>query len=174
MLFLAATFYGIGKTFFWPTTLGAVSELYPKGGALLLNAISGVGMISVGTIGMTAIGTVQDADFNRAVQQAAPEVHANVVETKKGLFSDYQFVNKAKFEAANVSPDQQAELIALESQTKQHALTKIAILPAIMCACYLLLIVYFRSRGGYRAEILTGHAAQDEEFTGGTLGPVEA
>ena len=31
VLFLAATLYGFGKTFFWPTTLGVVSEQYPKG-----------------------------------------------------------------------------------------------------------------------------------------------
>lgn len=53
-LFAAATLYGVGKTFFWPTTLGVVSEQYPKGGALLLNAISGVGMISIGTLGGTS------------------------------------------------------------------------------------------------------------------------
>ena len=30
MLFLAATLYGLGKSFFWPTTLGTVSEQYPR------------------------------------------------------------------------------------------------------------------------------------------------
>jgi len=59
-VFLAATLYAFGKTFFWPTTLGVVSEQFPKGGALMLNAIAGVGMISVGTIGNPAIGTLQD------------------------------------------------------------------------------------------------------------------
>jgi len=44
MIFLAATCYGLGKSFFWPTTLGVVSEQFPKGGALTLNAIAGVGM----------------------------------------------------------------------------------------------------------------------------------
>ncbi len=174
MLFLAATFYGVGKTFFWPTTLGVVSELYPRGGALLLNAIAGVGMIAVGTIGTTAIGTVQDADFNRAVQQDFPDLHDSLVQTKQGLFSEYQFVDKSKFDAANVSQEQRAELAKLESQTKQHALTKIAVLPVIMCVCYLILIAYFRARGGYRAEVLTGHAANDERFTGGTVAAGEA
>ena len=176
MLFLAATLYGVGKTFFWPTTLGTVSELYPRGGALLLNAISGVGMISVGTIGMTAIGTVQDADFNRAVQQALPEAHGQLVKTKPGLFSDYEYIDKARFGDPNIqlSGAQRDDLKTLESTTKQHALEKIAVLPVIMCVCYLILIAYFRSRGGYRAEVLTGHEAKDERFTGGTIGPVEA
>ena len=30
---IAATVYGIGKTFYWPTMLGVVSERFPKGGA---------------------------------------------------------------------------------------------------------------------------------------------
>ena len=42
-----------------------------------------------------------------------------------------------------------------------------------MCVCYLGLILYFKSRGGYKAEVLAGHAAEDEKFTGGTLGPGE-
>ncbi len=36
VLFFAATLYALGKTFFWPTTLGVVSEQYPRGGALLI------------------------------------------------------------------------------------------------------------------------------------------
>jgi hypothetical protein len=173
VLFLAATLYGVGKTFFWPTTLGVVSEQYPRGGALLLNAISGVGMIAVGTIGVPAIGTLQDVDFNRAVAQAAPHIHAKVVADKKGLFSEYQYIDKAKFKTAELSESQLAELINVESSTKQHALAKIAVLPVIMCVCYLGLILYFKSRGGYQAQVLTGHAAEDEKFTGGTTGPGE-
>ena len=174
ILFLAATLYGVGKTFFWPTTLGVVSEQYPRGGALLLNAIAGVGMIAVGTIGGPAIGTIQDADYNQVVEQQAPEVHAEVAKTKEGLFSKYEYVDKTMFPAAELTESQIEELEALESQTKQNALTKIAVLPVIMCACYVALIVYFISRGGYRAEVLTGTAARDEKFTGGVTGPVEA
>jgi len=173
MLLAAATLYGVGKTFFWPTTLGLVSEQYPRGGALLLNAIAGVGMIAVGTIGSTAIGTIQDADYNRAVVQSMPAVHTQVVAEKQGLFSEYQFVDKSKFDDAQLTDVQRTELQNLESQTKQHALTKIAVLPAIMCACYLGLVVFFLSRGGYRAEVLLGHAARDEKFTGGVEGPGE-
>ena len=51
MIFAAATLYALGKTFFWPTMLGVVSEQTPKGGALTLNAISGIGMLAVGVLG---------------------------------------------------------------------------------------------------------------------------
>jgi MFS family permease len=172
VLFLAATLYAFGKTFFWPTTLGVVSEQYPKGGALLLNAISGVGMIAVGTLGGPAIGTLQDIDFNRAVQTQAADVHAQVARDSDGAFFDYQSIDKAKIAALPAAEAEQ--LTAIERVTKQQALAKIAVLPAIMCVCYLGLILYFKSRGGYQAQVLTGHAAEDEKFTGGVSGPVEA
>jgi MFS family permease len=171
VLFLAATLYACGKTFFWPTTLGVVSEQYPKGGALLLNAISGVGMIAVGTLGLPAIGTLQDMDFNRAVAQQAPEVHPGIVRESPGAFFNYQSIDKTKLAALPAAEVEQ--LTAIERVTKQHALAKIAVLPVIMCVCYLGLIAYFRSRGGYQAQVLTGHLAEDEKFTGGTAGPGE-
>jgi hypothetical protein len=170
-LIAAATIYGVGKTFFWPTTLGVVSEQYPRGGALLLNAISGVGMIAIGTIGGPAIGTLQDRDFTEAVAQELPEVHEELSFPAQGLFFDYTAIDQTKF--AELSEADQKLLADLQPQTKQHALRKIAVLPLIMCGCYLILIAYFRSRGGYQAQVLTGHAAQDEKFTGGTMGPGE-
>jgi hypothetical protein len=128
-------------------------------------------MIAVGTIGVPAIGTLQDRDFNRVVQQQMADVHQAVAHSKRGLFTEYDYVDKTKF--ASLTDGQRAELAALESRTKQQALAKIAALPVVMCVCYLGLILYFKSRGGYQAQVLTGHAAQDEEFTGGTAGPGE-
>jgi MFS family permease len=48
--FFAATVFGVGKTFFWPTMLGVTSELFPRGGALLLGIMGGAGMLSVGLV----------------------------------------------------------------------------------------------------------------------------
>ena len=60
VIFAFATLYGFGKTFFWPTMLGVVSEQCPKGGALTLNAIAGIGMLTVGIIGGPMIGKMQE------------------------------------------------------------------------------------------------------------------
>src|SRR6185369_11168500 len=60
MILAAATIYGFGKTFFWPTMLGVVSEQFPKGGALTLNMISGIGMLAVGAVGNPLLGFIQD------------------------------------------------------------------------------------------------------------------
>jgi len=48
--FMAATVFGIGKTYFWPTMLGIVSERFPKGGALAMNLMGGAGMLSIAVV----------------------------------------------------------------------------------------------------------------------------
>lgn len=45
--FLAATVFGVGKAFLWPTMLGLTAEQFPKGGALALGLMGGAGMLSV-------------------------------------------------------------------------------------------------------------------------------
>jgi MFS family permease len=45
--FAAATVFGVGKTYFWPTMLGVTTEQFPRGGALLLSLVGGAGMLSV-------------------------------------------------------------------------------------------------------------------------------
>jgi fucose permease len=44
--FVAATVFGIGKTFFSPTMLGLASEQLPRGGALLMSIMGGCGMLA--------------------------------------------------------------------------------------------------------------------------------
>jgi MFS family permease len=48
--FVAATIFGVGKTFFWPTMLGVTSERFPRGGALLLAIMGGAGNLAVAFI----------------------------------------------------------------------------------------------------------------------------
>lgn len=48
--FAAATVFGVGKTYFWPTMLGIVSERFPRGGALAVNLMGGAGMLSIAVV----------------------------------------------------------------------------------------------------------------------------
>jgi MFS family permease len=193
MLFIAATFYGFGKTFLWPTTLGVVSEQYPKGGALMLNAIAGVGMISVGTIGNPAIGAVLDNAQAAEVRAADPALADRLIVERPGMFGLSYAMDPAQRallsqdlaaasarvqntipreipggeippgvleQALDADPEyralarQEAMLGAIDARTKQATLGTIAILPTIMLVCYLGLIAYFRSTGGYRPTVL--------------------
>jgi MFS family permease len=75
MCVVAATIYGIGKTFLWPTMLGVVSEQFPKGGAITIGAIGGVGMLSAGLLGGPGIGFLQDVNASAALKAADADVY---------------------------------------------------------------------------------------------------
>src|SRR5207248_10498053 len=44
----AATVYGLGIVYFWPTMLGVTAERFPRGGAFLLGLMGCIGNLSVG------------------------------------------------------------------------------------------------------------------------------
>ena len=48
--FAAASIFGAGKAFFWPTMMAVTSEQFPKGGALLLAIMGGAGNLAVAFI----------------------------------------------------------------------------------------------------------------------------
>lgn len=170
MIFLAASLYGVGKSFFWPTTLGVVSEQFPRGGALTLNAMGGMGMIAVGVLGGDVLGTLVDYRVDHRLDQN-PAIHAVVMKpettTKYGM--KYNDLDQTKLAA--LPEAQKAEVEKLRGDTKQTTLRIVAILPAIMFCCYLSLVFYFLSKGGYKAQHLT---MTGEEASGGIAGPVEA
>ena len=154
-LLAAATIYGFGKTFLWPTMLGVVSERFPKGGALTLNATTGVGMLGVGVLGFPFMGLIQEHAVQRDVQAQHPGIYEQIAVEKEGVFGSYMAVDPAKTEG--LTSEQSQQLTQIEESSKRGALATVAIFPVIMLVCYLFLIVYFKRRGGYRAEVLAGH-----------------
>ena len=186
-IFGAATLYAFGKTFFWPTMLGVVADQTPRGGALTLNALGGIGMLAVGVLGFPYIGTLQaekriDAIAATPAAQSVPglvidgRLAPHVLDEKRVYeIIPYHTVNDAKLNAAiaTLSEDQKNQIATASAGSAKGALRNMAIFPAFMLACYIALILYFKSRGGYKAEVLTGHAAHpDEKFTGGVEGAV--
>jgi MFS family permease len=47
MAFVAATVFGVGIAYFWPTMLGVTAERFPKGGALLLGLMGSFGNLAI-------------------------------------------------------------------------------------------------------------------------------
>jgi len=239
-LWLAAvTVYGIGKTFYWPTMLGVVSERFPRGGALALGICGGIGTLSAGFLGGPVIGYQQDYAATTEMKQQAPATYerykvdkfqaplpglpkiAGLDNGKIGVLDNYEAIQTQERDLAKenkppLPPDKKrlvfendltlllsdhrtGENVQALEKTKQWwesagqpnaatdypkvieaklyggktALTWTAFVPAVMAVCYLLLILYFRARGGYKVEVLVGHGAEDERFTGGTEGPGE-
>ncbi len=158
VIFGAATLYGIGKTFFWPTMLGITAEQCPKGGAVTLNAISGIGMIAVGVLGFPLIGALQERTASSDLRQNAPAVAEEVLVQKPYLGMTYDAIDPKKA-AAVTAPEAITALAAADKAGQFDTLAKMAAFPAFMLVCYLGLFVYFRSKGGYAAQELTtpGH-----------------
>jgi DHA2 family metal-tetracycline-proton antiporter-like MFS transporter len=156
MLLLAATVYGVGKAFFWPTSLGVVAEQSPKGGAITLNVVAGVGMLAAGIVGSPVIGGVQDRAMVQHIAEydAAnnTQLSAAVTAEKDGMFGKYTAVDPEKRGA--ISAEQKAVVDKIDADSKLEALRTIAILPVIMLLVYLGLILWFRSRGGYKPVVL--------------------
>jgi len=83
----AVTVYGVGKTFYWPTLLGVISERFPKGGALALGLSGGVGMIGAGILGGPGIGYKQDyfaVDKLNQTEEGKATYARYVARTEKG------------------------------------------------------------------------------------------
>jgi hypothetical protein len=149
-----ATLYGVGKTFFWPTMLGIVSERFPKGGALTLNAISGVGMIAVGILGNPLFGYWQDTGRAERLAQVSPEIHGKVLadEAKSSVFGRYVPIDKDKVEA--LPEAERAVVSSLDEHVQRDTLGHVAVLPIGMFIAYLALWLWFRARGGYKPVLL--------------------
>lgn len=156
-IFAAATLYAFGKTFFWPTMLGVTSEQCPKGGALTLNAMGGIGMLAVGILGFPFIGFLQESSATAKLHESSPGIYETVTVQKKYLLGDYKAIDPAK--SAAVTEATSTEAIKAASTTGQFsALGKMAMFPGFMLVCYLALILYFRTKGGYKPVDIGGDA----------------
>jgi MFS family permease len=148
-IFAAATLFGVGITFFWPTILGLTSEQCPKGGALTLNAMGGIGMLAVGILGAPFLGYMQETSTTQQLQATNPALYQQVTVKRYYLLGAYEAVDPVK--SAAVMEDQAKTDISTATTTGQFsALGKMALFPIFTLACYLALIMYFKSKGGYR------------------------
>ena len=228
---MAATVYALGKTFLWPTMLAVVSEQFPKGGAITIGAIGGVGMLSAGLLGGPGIGFQQDNYASSNLKSADASVFERyksptenrflTFETvgldgaKVGLLEGYKAepttgggltvvadeggdkarrvldVLKKYPEANSESIKTQQTLVdwwdtakptALADQKLvtaatlyggQMALKLTAGVPAAMAVIYLLMMLYFKARGGYQAKEVFSKHEEAERMAGGVEGPAE-
>jgi hypothetical protein len=149
-IFAAATLYAFGKTFFWPTMLGLTSEQCPKGGALTLNTMGGIGMLAVGILGFPFIGYLQETTATHKLATENQALAQSVTVEKQYLLGAYKAIDPAKA-AAVTDESGKTALKAANTAGQFSALGKMAMFPGFMLCCYLVLLAYFKSRGGYKA-----------------------
>lgn len=101
----AVTVYGIGKTFYWPTLLGVVSERFPKGGALALGLSGGTGMLAAGLLGSPGIGYKQDYLAVEKIKAVSPATYERY---KAPTASDFPLLT-------SLAPDQAPPVAGLDN-----------------------------------------------------------
>jgi MFS family permease len=165
--FLALGVYAVGKTFFWPTMLAVASDRFPRTGAIAISIMGGIGMMSAGLIGSPGLGYAKDRFAGEALKQTNPAAFEayKAPEAKGFLVFDpvYGFDGTKLAEAQKVAADQrtpeQKAVVEASIAGDRRTLKADAFIPAVMAAIYLLLLIYFKSIGGYKAVHLAGTEA---------------
>lgn len=193
---IAATVYAAGKTFLWPTMLAVASEQFPKGGAITIGALGGIGMLSAGLLGGPGIGFKQDYNATANLKEKGPQVYdrykaptensffgfkvTGLDGAKVGVLDDggkelaraSELLKKegrsdknteelaAWWQEASKSADADKALVSDAGlYGGRRALTLTSFVPLTMAVLYLLLILYFRARGGYKAKNVDASSA---------------
>jgi MFS family permease len=158
MCIIAATVYGVGKTFLWPTMLGVVSDRFPKGGAIVIGAMGGVGMLSAGFLGGPGIGYKQDYFASKQLKAEAPAVYEAYKAPNENSFLffppivglDGSKVGAVRAKEADMRTPDEVKVHDADLYGGRTALKVTAAVPATMAVLYLLLLGYFKSKGGYK------------------------
>jgi hypothetical protein len=143
--------------------LGVVSEQFPRGGALTLGAIGGIGMLSAGLLGGPGIGYTQDYFASKYLQNKNQAAYEQFVAEDEHSFLVFPSIAGLDGSKVGALMEKNPEgLTPMEQEYKkpvadagiyggQMALKWTAIVPLFMAIGYLILIFYFRSKGGYQA-----------------------
>jgi len=118
---LAATLWGTGVCYMWPTMLATASERFPRGGALLMGLMGTAGTLSI--------------------QFVLPRMGAIFDTTKVAAAG-----GEAKFNA--LQGDELERVLGIAAQSSFRA---VAILPALLLIVFGAIWFYDKSKGGFKA-----------------------
>jgi MFS family permease len=156
-IFIAFVLYALGQTYYWPCILGFTSERYPQGGALTLNTVSAIGLLSAGIIGGQLLGATLDKSIHASVVEGAPALEQAATESKTFMGMTHESIDTVKrkaFLAALGDGPERARVEQVYAQADAKAgrdvLAYAVRFPAILFVVFGLIALYFRSRGGYK------------------------
>jgi predicted MFS family arabinose efflux permease len=136
---VAATVWGVGVCYMWPTMLGITSERFPKGGAVLMGLMGCSGNIAIYFM-LPYLGGV----FDKAKQAAA-------------------IAAGTSFDAIKSLPETDPTMNKVLSQASLESFHTVAIFPAILLVVFGAWWLYDKAQGGYKAVKLQHADEQDLE-----------
>ncbi len=156
---LALTVYAFGKTFFWPTMLAVASDRFPRTGAVAISIMGGIGMMSAGLIGSAGLGYAKDRFSGEELKKTDSALYEQVKAEKPSEFLffegshgiDGKKLGDVKAKAKDKRSPQENVIGDADIRGDRRTLVADSFIPAAMAAIYLLLLLYFRSIGGYKA-----------------------
>jgi MFS family permease len=152
--------YAIGKTFFWPTMLAVVGDRFPATGAVAMSLMGGIGMMSAGLIGSPGLGYFKDRYAAEELNKVDTEVFADWKDPeKKSAFLKFDEVipidgkrlEAAKKTKADDRTEVEATVVAADIVGNRRTLKVDSFIPGAMAVIFLLLMIYFKMIGGYKA-----------------------
>ena len=159
MALVALGIYAIGKTFFWPTMLAVVGDRYPQTGAVAMSIMGGIGMLSAGLIGGPGLGYGKDRFAGEELNKVNSALYTEYKAEKPSKFLNLEATavfgldGKKLGEAkeAKEKTDAQKTVVIADQQGDRRTLKADSFIPLTMAVIYLLLLLYFKTIGGYRA-----------------------
>jgi MFS family permease len=165
-IFVAFVLYALGQTYYWPCVLGFTSERYPQGGALTLNTVSAIGLLSAGIIGGPILGVAFDESIHDTVAAEAPAL-AEAATTEGGfMWMTHEKIDpeKAKAYVGTLPETERAEVAKVYSEAQPQGaaqtnagrdVLRFAMrFPALLLVVFGIIALYFRMRGGYKPVVL--------------------
>ena len=137
---VAATVYGLGIAYFWPTMLGVTAERFPRGGAFVLGLMGCVGDLAIGVVS-PIMGGIND----RTTLETLPVGLRNQVVVSR-------VIDPARVEA--LPPAERAEVARARSEGAKWSFRYVAVLPVALIFIFGAIALTDRARGGYRPERL--------------------
>jgi MFS family permease len=158
MAMIALGIYAVGKTFFWPTMLAIVGDRFPHTGAVAMSIMGGIGMMSAGLIGTPGLGYAKDRFTGESLKASDAALYEEYKAAKPSTFlnipSSSSFgLDGQKLAAAKEAKDKteaQKAVVLADQRGDRATLKADSYIPATMAVIFLLLLIYFKSIGGYR------------------------
>jgi MFS family permease len=136
----AATIFGLGITYFWPTMLGVTAERFPKGGAFLMGLMGFVGNMAIAIV-QPWMGSVND----KITFAAIPSELQNQIVVQGAIDP-----GKVK----ELPPEQQTVVTEAQKEGAKWSFRYVSVLPVILVFIFGGIAVTDRARGGYKPEVL--------------------